>query len=126
MRASHSTNEFAGDGTTTSAVLVNSILKEGIKVIENGAHPMLIKEGMDKAAEIVKEYIQKVSTPLASTNQLHSICQVSSNYDNEIADCVANVLSEVGIDANVEFDISLKPQTYSEVYADIDNKRILY
>jgi chaperonin GroEL len=115
MRASHSTNEFAGDGTTTSAVLVNSILKEGIKVVENGAHPMLVKEGMDIATEKIKEYIQKVAVPLSSNSQLHSICNVSSNYDNEIADCVSKVLSEVGIEANVEFDISLDNKTYSEV-----------
>ena len=115
QRATSSTNEYAGDGTTTSTVLVNHILKEGIKVIENGAHPMQVKEGLELAARHVIQYINSKATPLASPDQLYSICNVSSNYDCNIADSVCSVLSEVGLDSNVELDISPDHRTFMDV-----------
>ena len=117
QRSTSSTNEYAGDGTTTSTVLVNYILKEGIKVIENGAHPMQVKEGLEIAAQQIIKYINSKSIPLTTSAQLHSVCNVSSNYDSEIADSVSKVLMEVGVDSNVEIDISPDKRTYMDVQA---------
>ena len=56
--SSHSTNEFCGDGTTTSTVIANSIFKEGVKYVESGFNPVLIKRGMEKAKDAIISYLE--------------------------------------------------------------------
>src|SRR5262245_26619597 len=53
--ASTKTNDVAGDGTTTSVVLAQSIVTEGLKVVAAGANPMLLKRGLEKGTEVVVE-----------------------------------------------------------------------
>jgi len=45
------TSEIAGDGTTTAAVLAQSIFQEGLKSVAAGMNPMDIKRGIDKAVD---------------------------------------------------------------------------
>ena len=49
--AATKTNDVAGDGTTTATVLAQAIVNEGLKNVAAGANPMLLKRGIDKAAE---------------------------------------------------------------------------
>ena len=42
--ASIKTNEVVGDGTTTTLVLLQSIFNEGMKLIENGVNPIILKD----------------------------------------------------------------------------------
>jgi chaperonin GroEL len=50
-RSSSKTNDLAGDGTTTTVVLAQAIVKEGLKNVAAGANPMDLKRGIDKAVE---------------------------------------------------------------------------
>nr|CCC93791.1 unnamed protein product [Trypanosoma congolense IL3000] len=52
------TNDLAGDGTTTSAVLVASIFSEGIKCIATGTNPIDMKRGMDRAVDVILKSIE--------------------------------------------------------------------
>lgn len=58
------TNDVAGDGTTTSAVLAQAMIREGLKNVTAGANPILVKRGIEKAVAVAVEEIQKVSTPI--------------------------------------------------------------
>ena len=53
-RVANNTNVFAGDGTTTSTLISKELVTRGFKAIEyQGAHPIAIKRGMDKALQVV-------------------------------------------------------------------------
>ena len=55
------TNDVAGDGTTTAAVLAQAIVREGLKNVAAGANPMIIKRGIEKAVDQVVESIKRFS-----------------------------------------------------------------
>src|SRR5271157_5266431 len=46
--AAQKTNDIAGDGTTTSPILAHAIVTEGLKALEGGYNPMLIKHGISR------------------------------------------------------------------------------
>ena len=53
-RVANNTNVYAGDGTTTSTLISQELVTRGFKAIEyQGAHPIAIKRGMDKALQVV-------------------------------------------------------------------------
>src|SRR4030088_1292502 len=58
------TNAVAGDGTTTSVVLAYAMIAEGMHLIAAGANPMVVKEGIEQATQLVVERIKKLSTPI--------------------------------------------------------------
>ena len=60
--ASSKTNDVAGDGTTTAAVLAQAIVHEGFKNIAAGANPMAIKRGIEHAVASVVGELQTMST----------------------------------------------------------------
>src|SRR6478736_3340482 len=62
--ASTKTNDVAGDGTTTSVVLTQAIVNEGLKVVAAGANPMLLKRGIEKGTDCVVEEIKKLAKPI--------------------------------------------------------------
>jgi chaperonin GroEL (HSP60 family) len=59
--AATKTNDVAGDGTTTATVLAQMIVTEGLKNVAAGANPMLIKNGIAKAAEAVVEALRDMA-----------------------------------------------------------------
>src|SRR5207244_5339600 len=58
------TSDVAGDGTTTATVLAQGLFREGIKNVTAGANPMLIKQGVERAVQIVVEELKKLSKPV--------------------------------------------------------------
>src|SRR6267378_1589766 len=59
--AATKTNDIAGDGTTTSVVLAQAIVHEGMKNIAAGANPMLLKRGIERGTDAVVEALRKMS-----------------------------------------------------------------
>src|SRR3982750_3321803 len=58
-----STNDEAGDGTTTATVLAQAIIREGLKALAVGANPMDLKRGIDKATAAAIEELRRLSKP---------------------------------------------------------------
>ena len=98
-RVANNTNIYAGDGTTTSTLISSELSQLGFKAIEfQGAHPIAIKRGMDKALKIVLGFLKDISMPISQPEELKNVCMVSSNHDEKIASIVSQVLDAVGID----------------------------
>jgi chaperonin GroEL (HSP60 family) len=87
--AADKTNDVAGDGTTTSAVLAEAIYAEGLKIITSGANPVLVKHGMDKAVEAAVAAIKKMSRPVKTTEDYRNIALIAAHGDQTVADLVA-------------------------------------
>src|SRR3984893_4975442 len=96
-QAATKTNDVAGDGTTTSTVIAQAIVTEGLRNLAAGANPMLMKRGIDTATRAVVEEIKKQATPLQGHGDIEHIATVSAN-DPEIGRLLAEAMDKVGRD----------------------------
>lgn len=93
--AASKTNDIAGDGTTTSVVLAQAIVSEGLKNITTGANPMVLRRGIEEATEKVAREIKKMAKPISSKEEKAQIATISA-ADSEIGKIIADALEKVG------------------------------
>src|SRR5437762_9643081 len=96
--AATKTNDIAGDGTTTSVVLAQAIVHEGMKNIAAGANPMLLKRGLERGVTAVVEEMKAQSTKVEGEHQKEQIAQIAtiSAADKQIGSLIADVMEKVG------------------------------
>ena len=110
----NNTNELAGDGTTTATVLAQSMITDGLKAVEKGANPVLMREGIDKAAKAVAEELLKNSHEITTTEDVRNIATVSSGSE-EIGQIIADAMAKVGNDGVINVDESKSFETVLEM-----------
>jgi chaperonin GroEL len=98
-----STNDKAGDGTTTATVLAQAIVREGLKNVAAGANPMAIKRGIERAVEVIVENLKSQSKQVADKQDIARIASVSSR-DTEIGENIADAIEKVGKDGVVNVE----------------------
>src|SRR6266567_2169078 len=103
--AATKTNDVAGDGTTTSIVLAQAIVNEGLKNLAAGANPMQLKHGIDKGTEAVVEFIRNLAIPVDSKKEIAQIASISA-ADDTIGDLIAEVMDKVGKDGVITLEES--------------------
>jgi chaperonin GroEL len=77
----NNTNDEAGDGTTTATLLAQSMIHNGIKAVENGANPVLMKEGIFLASKKVSEALLAKSKKIESKKDIASVATISSGSE---------------------------------------------
>ena len=92
------TSDAAGDGTTTATVLAEAIVREGVKNLVAGASAMELKQGIDKAAEVVVDELRKLSRPCQDKKDIAQVGTISANLDRTIGELIAEALEKVGKD----------------------------
>lgn len=102
---SSKTNDAAGDGTTTASVLAQSIVHEGLKFIDQGANPILMKDGINKAVETVTEFIKSKAITVDDV-MLQQVATVSAGNNPEIGKLIADAIKQVGEDGVVTVEES--------------------
>lgn len=113
--ATAKTAEIAGDGTTTSTILVQSLVKYCIDHIEAGVSPLSLKKGMNNALDCFKSLLSsgKYSTKVKfDYKTLKDIATISANNDSELGDIIASAFIKVGEEGLVLFDMSTRDYTY--------------
>jgi chaperonin GroEL len=95
------TNDAAGDGTTTSTVLAQSIVKEGIKYVAAGMNPMDLKRGIDLASEALVNEIASMSQKINGKEEIAQVATISANGDKEIGNKIADAVQKVGPDSPI-------------------------
>ena len=103
--AATKTNDIAGDGTTTATVLAQAIVNEGLRNVAAGANPMLLKRGIDKAAQAVVEELKKLATPVKGKEDIAHVASISA-ADREIGTLIAEVMDKVGKDGVITVEES--------------------
>jgi chaperonin GroEL len=98
-----STNDVAGDGTTTATVLAQAIVREGLKNVAAGANPMGLKRGIEKAVEAVVENLKTQSKQVSGKEDIARVATVSSR-EREIGDVIADAIEKVGKDGVVNVE----------------------
>ena len=104
------TNDVAGDGTTTAALLAQTIIREGMKNIAAGANPMVLKKGIAKATEYTVEELKKISKPIESKTAIAQVASVSAG-DEEIGTLLSDAFEQVGKDGVITIDESKTMKT---------------
>jgi chaperonin GroEL len=89
-------NDLSGDGTTTTCVIARAIVREGTRAVAAGMNPMDVKRGIDLAVAKVIEEIQSASKPVKDNAAIRSVALISANYDEDIADNMAEAMKAVG------------------------------
>jgi len=95
------TNDIAGDGTTTSTVLAQSIVREGIKSVAAGINPMDLKRGIDIAVEAVVKELGKMSKKVSNKEEIAQVATISANGDIEVGNKIADAVQKVGPDSPI-------------------------
>jgi len=102
--ASSRTNSECGDGSTGSIILTEAIYKNGLKHVSLGANPVQVKNGIDKAAAKVIEYVESVSKPISTKEEIKQVAKVSANGDEEIAEVIAEMFSKIGKNGTIRVE----------------------
>lgn len=113
--AASKSNDNAGDGTTTTTVLVKVMIEEGIKLVAAGMNPMDIRKGMEQAEDAVIKEIQKQSKNVKNNKEIEQIATVSANGDNEIGKKLAEAFSKVGTNGIVTVEEAKGKDDHLEV-----------
>jgi chaperonin GroEL len=98
-----STNDVAGDGTTTATVLAQAIVREGLKNVAAGANPMGLKRGIESAVEEVVEHLKSQSKEVSGKEDIARVGAVVSR-EREIGDVIADAIEKVGKDGVVNVE----------------------
>lgn len=99
--ASSKANDIAGDGSSTTIVLTDAIVTEGMKYLAAGANPVSLQRGINKGAKLIIDALKKFAQPVESDEDLVKVAMVSSNWDKEIGEIVAEAVRTVGKNGTV-------------------------
>ncbi|XP_076925322.1 ruBisCO large subunit-binding protein subunit beta, chloroplastic-like [Bidens hawaiensis] len=94
-QAASKTNDLAGDGTTTSVVLAQGLITEGVKVVAAGANPIQITRGIEKTTRALVEELKLMSKEVEDS-ELADVAAVSAGNNYEIGNMIAEAMSKVG------------------------------
>ena len=94
--AANKSNDRAGDGTTTTIVLAESMAREGIKAVTAGMNPMDISRGMNKAKDIILKKLITMSKDIVSSDQIAQVATLSANGDEDIGKKISIAFEKVG------------------------------
>ena len=104
------TNDVAGDGTTTATVLTQAMVQEGMKNLEAGANPIVLRRGMKKATDAAVEALKEMSQKVKGKEQIAKVAAISAG-DEEVGNLVADAMEKVTHDGVITIEESKTMQT---------------
>ena len=110
--AANKTNDRAGDGTTTTIVLGESIAREGVKAVTAGMNPMDLKRGIEAASERVLSEIKNSSKTISSSEEIAQVATISANGDSDIGKKIAKAFEKVGKDGVITVEEANKSDVF--------------
>ena len=113
-QASIKTADQAGDGTTTSTLLAQSILTGGINRVKESTNVVEVKRGIDKAVKDVVEFLSRNCKDITDEEQLKQIATISANNDSEVGELISTAMDKVGREGIVTIEESKTGETYLE------------
>jgi chaperonin GroEL len=109
------TNDNAGDGTTTAAVLAQAMIKEGLRNVAAGANPMVLRRGIQAAVDLAVQEIKSLAKPVESKTEITQVATISAGNDELIGGIIADAMEKVGKDGVITVEESKSLSTELEV-----------
>ncbi|MCD8045824.1 MAG: chaperonin GroEL [Clostridiales bacterium] len=112
--AAEKTNDAAGDGTSTTVLLVQTILQEGYRHLAAGAHPLLLRKGLHAACDLAVSELEHMAKPVSSGNDISMVATVSCQ-DEKVGQMIGKALQTIGLEGVIQIDDSGRPTTTMEI-----------
>jgi len=109
------TNDVAGDGTTTATILAEAIFEEGLRSLNAGVNPIVMKRGIDAAVATVLAEIDELSRPVKTKDEIAQVGTISANQDEFIGGLLADAIEKVGDDGVITVEDAKGIETTLEV-----------
>jgi chaperonin GroL len=109
------TNDSAGDGTTTAAVLAREMIHFGLMAVTSGANPIAVKKGIDKTQEYLVGKLKENAKPVQGRNDIRNIASISAGNDDSVGEMIADALDKVGSNGVLSIESSNSIETFVEV-----------
>ena len=97
------TNDIAGDGTTTAAVLAQAIVKEGLRNVAAGANPMVLKKGIQFATDAAVDELKKISKEVEDKTAIAQVASISAS-DGSVGQLISEAMEKVGKDGVITIE----------------------
>ena len=104
------TNDVAGDGTTTATVLAQAMIQEGMKNLEAGANPIVLRRGMKKATDAAVAALKEMSQKVKGKEQIAKVAAISAG-DEAVGNLVADAMEKVTNDGVITIEESKTMET---------------
>ena len=114
-QAAIQTNTDAGDGTTTAVVLARAILRESQRYIATGVSPIELQRGIAIGVRKITESLEKMATPVTSTDDIAHVATISANNDSTIGELIALAVDRVGQDGSITIEESRSLETSLDI-----------
>ena len=92
------TQDTAGDGTCTAAILTQALATYGLRGVSAGMSPVNLKDGFDQAITVVVDELKKAASPVESDEVIEQVAAISATNDQEIGKLIADAVGKVGQD----------------------------
>jgi chaperonin GroEL len=102
--AAQKTVDQAGDGTTTTVVLMEAIVAAGTELINNGYNPIQLKKEIDDAVSMIVREFQRMSEQIDSNERIYNIATISANNDQEIGRIIADAFAKIGKEGIIDLE----------------------
>ena len=104
------TSDLTGDGTTTATLLAQAVVREGMRALDAGANPMLLRRGIEQATEVLVAELRRVARPVEGRDELQHVATIAAKEDEVIGAAVADALDRVGREGVVTLEESDVPE----------------
>ncbi len=116
------TNDIAGDGTTTTVVLLQALVEEGMKHTEQGLSAMGVRHGIERAAQEAVVALKSLAKKIVSDEEVRQVATISAE-SVEIGQIIADTIAEVGKDGVVTVEESQSLGIEKEVVEGLEFER---
>lgn len=99
------TNDAAGDGTTTSVILTQSIVSEGLKHTNMGVNAMALRSGIEEATSRAVTILGQIAKPIKNKEEIRQVATISAESE-EMGNIIADTIDKVGKDGVVTVEES--------------------
>jgi len=114
--ASQKTADEAGDSTTSTAILVQSMCNQAHKLLNKGKSSVELRKGIEKATLRCIEWVKQNAKPLnGDIEKVRNIATISANNNTEIGDLIADAFGKLGDEGEITLENSLSDKSYIDV-----------
>jgi chaperonin GroEL len=99
-------SDLTGDGTTTATLLAQAIVREGMRALDEGANPMLLRRGIEEATDALSAELRRIARPVEGRDELEHVATIAAKEDPVIGAAVAEALDRVGPEGVVTLEES--------------------
>lgn len=89
-------DEWAGDGTSSTTILTAEIARQGVDHVNKGHNPIPLQRGIQKAAKRMMEEVRCLAKPVQGMEDLLNIATVATSGNTAMGEVIARAFDRLG------------------------------